>query len=53
MSKSWITPGLQKSVSVKNRSLSDFIKKGIVQLKQNFFKIQKSWKFNISPFEKK
>ena len=24
----WITPGLQKSVSVKNKFLSDFIKKG-------------------------
>ena len=35
-SKSWITPGLQKSISVKNRSLSDFIKKRILLLKQNF-----------------
>ena len=26
-SKSWIAPGLQKSVSVKNKFLSDFIKK--------------------------
>ena len=27
-SKSWITPGLQKSISVKNKFLSDFTKKG-------------------------
>ena len=26
-SKPWITPGLQKSISVKNKFLSDFIKK--------------------------
>lgn len=25
--KSWITPGLQKSISVKNKFLSDFLKK--------------------------
>lgn len=24
--KSWITPGLQKSISVKNKFLSDFLK---------------------------
>ena len=35
-SKPWITPGLQKSISVKNKLLSDFIKKRILLLKQNF-----------------
>ena len=35
-SKPWITPGLQKSISVKNKFLSDFIKKRILLLKQNF-----------------
>ena len=35
-SKPWITPGLQKSISVKNKFLSDFIKKRILVLKQNF-----------------
>ena len=34
--KPWITPGLQKSISVKNKFLSDFIKKRILLLKQNF-----------------
>ena len=28
-SKPWITPGLQKSISVKNKLLSDFIKKDL------------------------
>ena len=41
-SKSWIRPGLQRSISVKNKFLSDFIKKRILLLKQNLFKIQKS-----------
>ena len=35
-SKPWITPGLQKSISVKNKFLRDFIKKRILLLKQNF-----------------
>ena len=35
-SKPWITPGLQKSISVKNKFLSDFFKKKILLLKQNF-----------------
>ena len=35
-SKLWITPSLQKSISVKNKFLSDFIKKRILLLKQNF-----------------
>ena len=35
-SKPWITPDLQKSISVKNKFLSDFIKKRILLLKQNF-----------------
>ena len=35
-SKPWITPGLQKSISVKNKFLCDFIKKRILLLKQNF-----------------
>ena len=35
-SKPWIAPGLQKSISVKNKLLSDFIKKRILLLKQNF-----------------
>ena len=34
-SKSWITPGLQKSISGTNKFLSDFIKKRILVLKQN------------------
>ena len=33
--KPWITPGLQKSISVK-KILSEFIKKRILLLKQNF-----------------
>ena len=35
-SKPWITPGLQKSISVKNKVLSDFIEKRILLVKQNF-----------------
>ena len=35
-SKPWITTGLQKSISVKNKLLSDFIKKRILLLKQSF-----------------
>ena len=35
-SKPWITPGLQKSISVKNKLTSDFIQKRILLLKQNF-----------------
>ena len=38
ISKPWITPGLLKSVSVKNIFLSDFIKQRILLLKQNFIK---------------
>ena len=34
--KPWITPGLQKSISVKNKFLSHFIKKRTLLLKQNF-----------------
>ena len=34
--KPWMTPGLQKSVSVKNKLLSDFIKKSMPLLKLNF-----------------
>ena len=35
-SEPWITPDLQKSVSVKNKVLSDFIDKRILLVKQNF-----------------
>ena len=34
--KPWMTPGLQKSISVKNKLLSDFIKKSMPLLKLNF-----------------
>ena len=35
-SEPWITPGLQKSISVKNKVLSDFIDKRILLVKQNY-----------------
>ena len=34
--KPWMTPGLQKSISVKIKLLSDFIKKSMPLLKLNF-----------------
>ena len=40
-SKLWITPCLQKSTSVKNKFLFEFIKKGSYFLNRTSFKIQK------------
>ena len=52
-SKPCITTGLQKSISVKNKFLTDFIKKKDLLKKQNFNCNTKPQKPIVNPFEKK
>ena len=49
--KPWITTGLQKSISAKNKFVTNFIKKKDPAKKS--FAIQKPQKPIINPFEKK
>ena len=51
-SKPWITLGLQKSVSVKNKLLTNFIK-GPCMERRISHQIQKILKFTLYPYEEK
>ena len=51
-SKPWITLGLQKSVSVKNKLLTNFIK-GPCTERRISHQIQKILKFSLYPYEEK
>ena len=49
-SKPWITTGLQKSVSIKNKFLTNFIRKKILLKRQNFICNTKTTETYYQPF---
>ena len=52
-SKPWITLGLQKSISVKNKLLTNYINKRDPILKEEFHTKYKIYKFTLHPYEEK
>ena len=52
-SKPWITLGLQKSISVKNKLLTNFINKKNPILKEKFHTNYKKKKFTLHSYEEK
>ena len=52
-SKPWITLGLQKSISVKNKLLTNYINKRDPILKEEFHTKYKIYQFILHPYEEK